>query len=199
MVAMCRTACVVARVRIFGPLNPPQRGCRGDALALPIPTDSTQLHADWAGARGVWWRARTDPAQAALVLRSVEGDLISRARADADQLRVDMREVTTFDAVTLDRWTTTFPLKPKGWDGDPIGTWRAVTMGYFIEALLKKDGRQSLAPREWLASLVDLDSMQADLPSFARLLLYETDPTRLSRGRPQSGPAHRERGQLLKP
>lgn len=150
---------------------------------LPDPDRAlfNRIRSDWAGARGVWWRARRDPAEAARVLRSVEGDLITRARADAVQFQAGMREVATFDTVTLDRWTTTFPLKPKGWDGDPVETWRATTMTYYIDALLNRVSHQPPVAREWLEPMVDLVTVRNDLPSFTRLLLYETDPVHMPR------------------
>lgn len=148
-------------------------------LARPDERLFTRLHSDWSGRRGVWWRARTNPTEAARVLRIVEGDLILRARDDASRLRADMRHMATFDTVNLARWTTTFPLKPPGWKGDPVETWRATTMGYYIEGLF--DSRQPPAAREWLEPLVDLSAMRSDLASFARLMLYETQPDRMPR------------------
>ncbi|WP_143876138.1 hypothetical protein [Nocardia fluminea] len=139
------------------------------------------LDNDWRGPRGVWWRARVDPAEAAAVLREVEGNFLVRSRDDAKGLRDQIGAITNFDKVTLDRWTTTFPLNPGGWDGDPVETWRAETMRYYIEALLRPGSAQSSAAREWLEPWVDLAAMRRELPSFVRLFLYETEPARLPR------------------
>jgi hypothetical protein len=140
-----------------------------------------RLYNDWHGPSGVWWRARVDPTKASAILKLVEGDHIDRGRNDARELRAEIGKITTFDTVTLDRWTTTFPLKPEGWDGNPVETWRAEAMRYYIEALLKRDTAQSSAPREWLEPWIDFAAMRNDLPSFARLFLYETDTSRLPR------------------
>jgi hypothetical protein len=140
-----------------------------------------RLYNDWKGPRGVWWRARVDPARAAAVLRVVEGDRIGRGRIDARELIAEVGRMTTFERVKLDRWTTTFPLNPGGWDGKPVETWRAETTRYYIEALLVPNSTQSSAPREWLESWVNLNAIRNDLPSFARFFLYETDIPHLPR------------------
>lgn len=85
-------------------------------LAEPDRRSFARLRADWAGRRGVWWRARTDPDEAATTLRAVEGDHLDRARTEAYEMRTAVSELTNFDHVTLDRWTTTFPLRPPGWE-----------------------------------------------------------------------------------
>ncbi len=129
----------------------------------------------------MWWRARTAPAQAAAVLRTVEGGRLVRSRKETKDLRAQIGQMTNFDKVTLDRWTTTFPLNPEGWNGEPVETWRADTMRYYIDALLRPGSSQSPAPREWLEPWVDLAAMRRDLPSVTRLFLYETDSSRLPR------------------
>lgn len=141
------------------------------------------IYEDWHGRRGVWWRARVDPSSAAAVLRVVEGEHLDQARIESLDHRTRIGAITSFEKVKLDKWTTTFPLSAPGWDGDPVETWRAETMGFYISALLVKDGNQSSATREWLESWVNLASIQADLLSFARFFLYETDALRLQRDR----------------
>ena len=150
---------------------------------LRTPDSSTfyGLYNDWNGPRGVWWRARDDPSRAAAVLRAVEGDQIDQGRTAAREFRTEVSGMTTFERVKLDRWTSTFPLKPSGWDGEPVETWRAETMRYYIDALLVPNSAQSPAAREWLESWINLPAIRNDLPSFARLFLYETDISHLPR------------------
>jgi hypothetical protein len=150
-------------------------------LSKPDLLAFNRLYNDWNGPRGVWWRARHDPSRAAAVLQAVEGDHVPVAYTEAIERRSEMGKITTFDTVTLDKWTTTFPLKPGGWDGDPVETWRAETAGYYIGALLEKDTSQSSAAREWLEPWIDLTAIQKDLPSFARLFWYETAASYLPR------------------
>ncbi len=140
-----------------------------------------RLYNDWKGPSGVWRRARIDPSRASAVLRVIEGDDMVRGRTEARELRTEMGKITTFETVKLDRWTTTFQFKPKGWDGDPVATWRAETMGYYMEVLLRQQLAQSPAEREWLEPWIDLTAMRNDLPSFARFILYETDASHLPR------------------
>ena len=139
------------------------------------------IYEDWHGRRGVWWRARVDPSTAAAVLRMVEGDHLDQARSESLDHRTRIAAMTTFEKVELDKWTTTFPLSPPGWDGEPVETWRAETMGFYISALLMRSANQSPATREWLEPWVNLASIQSDLPSFARFFLYETDALHLQR------------------
>jgi hypothetical protein len=139
------------------------------------------LYNDWHGPRGVWWRARTNPSQAAAVLRLVEGNRMTSVGSDAQDLRMQIGRITSFERVTLTRWTSTFPLNPPGWDGDPVEAWRAQTMVYYFDTLFNPLTKNSLAPREWLESWIDLTVIKRDMPSFARLFLYETEVDRLPR------------------
>jgi hypothetical protein len=150
-------------------------------LREPDRSSSRRLYNDWNGPSGVWRRARVDPTEASAILKLVEGDHIRRGRDDARELRTEIGKITTFDTVTLDGWTTIFSPKPDGWDGNPVETWRAATMQYYIDALLKRDTAQSSAPREWLQPWIDFDVMQKNLPSLISLFLYETDASRLPR------------------
>jgi hypothetical protein len=149
---------------------------------LPTPDERrfNDLRNDWASRSGVWRRSQADPSRVARTLRLIEGDFMSRARDDAYQRRDDFREVLTFEMVTLDRWTTTFPLEPDGWDGEPVETWRAATLAYYVEAWFSTTP-QSTTAQEWLEPRVDLAAVLRELPSFARLLLYETEADRLPR------------------
>jgi hypothetical protein len=140
-----------------------------------------RLYIDWKGPRGVWWRARVDPSRASAVLRAVEGNDLDRGRNESRELRTQIDGITTFEKMKLDRWTTTFPFDPPGWDGDPVETWRAEAMRFYITALLVSDGTQSAATREWLESWINLTSIRNNLPSFARFFLYETDTSHLPR------------------
>jgi hypothetical protein len=139
------------------------------------------LYNDWHGPRGVWFRARTSPSQAAAVLSLIEGDRMTGMRGDAQELRVHFGRLTSFEQVTLTQWTSTFPLNPPGWDGDPVEAWRAQTMAYYFDTLFNPQTKNSLAPREWLEPWVDLVAISRDMPSFARLFLYETEVDRLPR------------------
>ena len=150
-------------------------------LQEPDISSYRRLYNDWNERTGVWRRARVDPMRAAQILRLVEGDHLSRGRSDTLDLRAQLSKITTFDTVTLDRWTTTFPLNPDGWDGRPVETWRAETMIYYIEALLMRNSPQSPTAREWLEPWVNLAAIKNHLPSFASFFLYETDPLHLSR------------------
>lgn len=129
----------------------------------------------------MWRRARVDPLRASTILRTVEGDDLVRGRRESREWRAQIGEVTTFEKVTLDRWTSTFPLKPGGWDGEPVETWRAETMGYYFDALLNPKSGQSPAAYEWLEPWIDLAAIRHYMPSFARLFLYETDVSRQPR------------------
>lgn len=53
-----------------------------------------KLYADRRGSRGVWWRARSDPARAAAILYQVEGDIIDRGRNDARELTTQISSKT---------------------------------------------------------------------------------------------------------
>lgn len=106
-------------------------------LRKPDRSSFRRLYSDWNGPSGVWWRARVNPTQAAAILKLLEEDHVDRGRKDARALRAEIGKITTFDMVTLDRWTTTFPLNPGGCDRNPVETWRAETMSYYIWALLK--------------------------------------------------------------
>jgi hypothetical protein len=150
-------------------------------LAKPDLPTFNSLYNDWHGSRGVWWRARVDPARAAAVLSASEGDRLVRSRKEAKDLRAQIGQITNFEKVPLDRWTTIFPLNPGGWDGDPVETWRASTMRYHIDAVLRPGSSQSPAAREWLEPWIDLSKMKRDLPSVTRLFLYETDSSRMPR------------------
>ncbi len=140
-----------------------------------------RLYHDWHGPRGVWLRARVDPTRASAVLRAVEGNLLDLGRSETRELRAQVGGITTFERVKLDRWTSTFPLKPPGWDGDPVEAWRAETMRFYIDALLVPDSRNSPTAREWLEPWINLASIRNDPPSFARFFLYETDASHLPR------------------
>jgi hypothetical protein len=139
------------------------------------------LYNDWHGPRGVWLRARTNPSQAAAVLRLVEGDRMTGLRSDAQDLRKHFASFTSFEQVPLTGWTSTFPLTPPGWDGDPVEAWRAQTMVYYFDTLFNPETKNSLAPREWLGPWIDLTAIERDMSSFARLFLYETEAHRLPR------------------
>lgn len=150
-------------------------------LPKPNLSEFRKFYNDWNGPRGTWWRARRDPSQFAAVLRASEGDRMIRIRDDTRELRAEIGKITTYEKVKLDTWTTTFPLKPAGWDGDPVETWRADTMRYYIEALLMQVASRSPATREWLEPWIDLTAMRNDLPSFAKMMLYETDSSHMPR------------------
>jgi hypothetical protein len=147
----------------------------------PDLTTFHRLYNDWHGPRGVWWRARSDPSEAAAVLRIVEGDHLTHARGEAEDLRTQIAKITSFENIRLNRLTTTFPLKPEGWDGNPVEAWRANTMAYYFDTLINPRTAQSWAPREWLEPWIDLTAVRRDMPSFARLFLYETDASHLPR------------------
>lgn len=150
-------------------------------LSNPDRPAFNRLYNDWKGPRGVWWRARSDPSRASAVLKTVERNRIPLARSEALERRGEIGKIATFETVPLNKWTTTFPLKPAGWDGGPVETWRAETAGYYIRTLLER--KTSLPPteREWLEPWIDLVAIQNDVPSFARLFWYETDASHLPR------------------
>ena len=129
------------------------------------------LYNDWKGPRGVWRRARVDPSLASTVLRAVEGNDLERGRSESHELRAQIGGITTFEKVKLDRWTSTFPLNPPGWDGSPVETWRAEALRFYITALLVPDGGQSPATREWLESWINLPSIRNNLSSLGAALL----------------------------
>ena len=139
------------------------------------------LYNDWKGPRGVWWRSRVDPSLASAAVRAVEGNDLDRGRSESREHRAQIGGITTFEKVKLDRWTSTFPLNPPGWDGSPVETWRAEAMRFYITALLVSDGTQSPATREWLESWINLTSIRDNLSSFAKFFLYETDTSHLPR------------------
>jgi hypothetical protein len=149
-------------------------------ITSPNLREFNQLHADWRGERGVWWRARRDAAEAGSWLEEVEGDLVSRARGGTVKLREEMRGQTPFERMELERWTATFPQQPAGWDGKPVETWRAMTLQYFASTLLTRDG--AYAPvREWLQPWLDVRAIRGDLASLTRLILHDTDARRMPR------------------
>lgn len=148
---------------------------------LPDRRSYYRLYNDWNGSRGVWWRARTDPAREAAALGVVEEDHLDRGRADTLRLRSEIGDLVTFDTVTLDKWTSTFPLNPPGWDGDPVQTWRAQSMAYFVDALLNPATHQSKAALEWLAPWLDIPRIRQEIASFARMFLYDTEIEQLPR------------------
>jgi hypothetical protein len=150
-------------------------------LSMPDFPEYNKLYNDWNGSRGAWWRARTNPTQASETLRAVEGDELQLGRIQAFERRSDIGKIAKFETVRLDKWTTTFPLKPPGWDGNPVETWRVETMGYYIDSLLTRKTDQSDAPREWLKPWINIAAMQNDLSSFAKLFLYETDASHFPR------------------
>jgi hypothetical protein len=115
------------------------------------------------------------------VLRLVEGDRMTGMRSEAQELRMHFGRFTSFEQVTLTKWTSTFPLNPPGWDGDPVEAWRAQTMIYYFDTLFNPQTENSLAPREWLEPWIDLTAITRDMPSFARLFRYETDADHLPR------------------
>lgn len=125
--------------------------------------------------------ARVDPSQASTVLKAVEGNELTRGRSESHELRAQMSEITTFDKVKLDRWTSTFSRKIDGWDGSPVEAWRAETMMFYIDALLSPISGQSSATREWLEPWLDLTAMRRESSSFVGFFLYQTDASHLGR------------------
>jgi hypothetical protein len=147
----------------------------------PALDDFIALHEDWSSDRGVWWRARRDPVEAAAILREVEGGRLTIARDRAVRAREAWAGKTPFERMDLDTWTSMFKNNPPGWDGEPVETWRAETLQHYSAAFVDASRGDGSAEYEWLSALVDVKAVRREYASFVRLILYETSASYLRR------------------
>lgn len=135
---------------------------------------------DWQS-RGIWRRARTDPAAAAKVLREVEGVVVDQARdemrrsrqnmLEQGDVRHDLREV---------RCSTT---RMAGYDGRRVECWRFQSRAVYT-AILFGRRTDSLVPtshQDWISPFVDLDLVHRDQAAWNRFWLFDAQTTALPR------------------
>jgi len=85
-----------------------------------------RLRADWKGNFGFWRRARRSPSLEGRFIRELEGDVFSRASAEARQSRADF-EAFQFHAMKLTGWSARPRYPMPGWNGTDVEPWRFQT------------------------------------------------------------------------
>lgn len=137
--------------------------------AEEVRQEITRLHPEWIDPRpdlrnyrknredwgsSFWLRVRRDPKWMASILSKIEGDVLTRARREADSARLLAREFGQSErSLRLDNATAWFGHPVAGWDGQPFEAWRAQSQSHWWQAVVL--GRDSTAS-DWLAPWLDL-------------------------------------------
>jgi hypothetical protein len=99
------------------------------------------------------------------------GDVLARARDEAQQRRDDMDKKAHFDSIPL-QWVGKPRGRLPGWAGGQVEVWRLMSSGLWWSSLVE-------APRaaylDWLAPFLNLGDVANDEASFNSLWLYEVD------------------------
>jgi predicted nucleic acid-binding protein len=135
------------------------------------------LRADWAGGRGFWWRARKNPKQESDYLMSLEGDVLSAARAEATERRASMRHLQ-FDSVSLTGWNARPRGVIPGWRGDDIEPWRLDAANIWWRALVARPDQPQL---DWLGPFIYVQAVSRAHADWNRLWFYEVTRAELPR------------------
>jgi hypothetical protein len=129
------------------------------------------LRADWSAGGWFWRRARHDTAAEVRRLAGLEGDLLARAREEAQKRREGMGAVH-FDSVPLDGWHAEPKGSMPGWAGGTVDMWRLMSAGLWWSALVVDQRTPYL---DWLEPFLDLRAIAKDHASFNSMWLYEVD------------------------
>lgn len=138
--------------------------------------------ADWQGNRGIWRRARTDPAAAARVLGYVEGDFIDEARVDQGEARRIMLDQGD-KHLDLRQMRCSAPPMP-GYDGGETECWRFQSLVVYTSTLLGRPPREpgdATAQFDWINPFIDLDKVRSNRSSWNQFWLLEARTEQLPR------------------
>jgi hypothetical protein len=117
-----------------------------------------QNRADWGS--GFWRRVRRDPRWTASILSQIEGDVLDRARQQADTARLQARELGQSEqSLRLDNATAWFGQSVAGWDGKPFEAWRGQSQSHWWEAVVLE---QNQTATDWLAPWLDLPRVKRE-------------------------------------
>jgi hypothetical protein len=137
-----------------------------------------RLKKDWTRRTGGFWvRCALSPEKEASFLGQIEGEMIERAKAQAQSARKEMMDIGWKRNPSMDKTLAGFKFAVPGWHGDMVEAWRIDSLVGWTYAL----SRPGHAYRDWMAPFVELDDGLLRSAAWGEFWLYKADKKVLPR------------------
>jgi hypothetical protein len=137
-----------------------------------------RLKKDWTRRTGGFWvRCARSSEREARFLSQVEGDMIERAKTEAQLARKEMMKIGWKQNLSMDKTLGGFKVPVPGWRGDMVEAWRIDSLLGMTRALAQPGN----AYRDWITPFVELDDGLLHSAAWRGFWLYLTDKTTLPR------------------